>query len=130
MNWFLQILSLAKFGLLSIPRRRGAVAATLVGIAGVVAVLVGVLSISAGFRAAMAASGSPDTVMVLRSGADNEMVSGFQRDETRTIADSPGVAHSAQGPVASPELFVIIDVPKRANGAEANVPLRGVTPAA
>jgi len=129
-NWFLQIASLAKFGLLSIPRRRGAVAATIFGIAGVVTVLVGVLSISAGFKQAMTASGSPDTAMVLRSGADNEMVSGFQRSETRTIADSPGVAHSAQGPLASAELFVIIDIPKRSNGADANVPLRGVGPAA
>ena len=129
-NWLLQIASLAKFGLLSIPRRRGAVLATVIGIAGVVTVLVGVLSISAGFRQAMAASGSPDTAMVLRSGADSEMVSGFGRDETRVIGDSPGVARSAEGPLASAELFVIIDVPKRSTGTDANVPLRGVEPAA
>ena len=129
-NWFLQTASIAKFGLLSIPRRRGAVLATIVGIAGVVTVLVGVLSISAGFEQAMAASGSPDTAMVLRSGADSEMVSGFVRAETRTIADSPGVARSAQGPLSSAELFVIIDIPKRSTGKDANVPLRGVEPAA
>ena len=70
-QWFLQVVSITKFGLLSIPRRRGAVLATMVGIAGVVAVLVGVLSISAGFRQAMADSGSPDTAIVLRSGADS-----------------------------------------------------------
>jgi putative ABC transport system permease protein len=129
-QWFLQVVSITKFGLLSIPRRRGAVLATMVGIAGVVAVLVGVLSISAGFRQAMADSGSPDTAIVLRSGADSEMVSGFGRDDTRVIADSPGVAHSDHGPVASPELFVIIDIPKRSTGTDANVPLRGVEPAA
>jgi putative ABC transport system permease protein len=125
-NWLLQIASVAKFGFLSIPRRRGAVMATVIGIAGVVTVLVGVLSISAGFKQAMTASGSPDTAMVLRSGADSEMVSGFGRDETRIIADSPGVARSAQGPLSSAELFVIIDVPKRSTGLDANVPLRGV----
>lgn len=128
--WFAQVGSIAKFGLLSIPQRRGAVTATVIGIAGVVTVLVGVLSISAGFRRAMAASGSADAAIVLRSGSDSEMVSGFGRNETRLIADAPGVARNAQGPLASAELFVIISLPKRSTGTDANVPLRGVEGAA
>jgi putative ABC transport system permease protein len=129
-NWLSQTASITKFGLMSLPQRRGAVAATVIGIAGVVAVLVGVLSIAAGFRQAMAVSGSPDGAIVLRSGADSEMVSGFGRDETRVIADAPGIARTAQGPLASAELFVIIDLPKRSTGTDANVPLRGVESAA
>ncbi len=129
-NWFSQIASITKFGLMSLPQRRGAVAATVIGIAGVVAVLVGVLSIAAGFKQAMTVSGSPDGAIVLRSGADSEMVSGFGRDETRIIADAPGVARNAQGPLASAELFVIINLPKRSTGTDANVPLRGVESAA
>lgn len=129
-NWLSQIGSITKFGLMSLPQRRGAAAATVIGIAGVVAVLVGVLSIAAGFRQAMAVSASPDGAIVLRSGADSEMVSGFGRDETRLVADAPGVARNAQGPLASSELFVIIDLPKRTTGTDANVPLRGVEPAA
>src|SRR5882724_7608454 len=112
-NWFSQIASITKFGLLSLPQRRGAVGATVIGIAGVVAVLVGVLSIAAGFRQAMTVSGSPDGAIVMRSGADSEMVSGFGRAETRIIADTPGIARTAQGPLSSAELFVIIDLPKR-----------------
>lgn len=129
-NWISQIGSITKFGLMSIPQRRGAVAATVIGIAGVVAVLVGVLSIAAGFKQAMAVSGAPDSAIVLRSGADSEMVSGFSREQTRLIADSPGVARAAEGPLASAELFVIINLPKRATGTDANVPLRGVENAA
>jgi putative ABC transport system permease protein len=125
-NWFSQIGSITKFGLLSIPQRRGTVAATVFGIAGVVAVLVGVLSIAAGFKQAMTVSGAPDAAVILRSGADSEMVSGLGRDETRVIADSPGVAHTASGPLSSAELFVIINLPKRSTGLDANVPLRGV----
>jgi putative ABC transport system permease protein len=125
-NWFSQIGSITKFGLLSIPQRRGTVAATVFGIAGVVAVLVGVLSIASGFKQAMTVSGAPDAAVVLRSGADSEMVSGLGRDETRVIADSPGVAHTASGPLSSAELFVIINAPKRSTGLDANVPLRGV----
>src|SRR5882672_4225362 len=130
LNWFSQIASITKFGLMSIPQRRGAVFATVIGIAGVVAVLVGVLSIGAGFRRAMVNSGSADAAIVLRSGADSEMVSGFGRAETRLIADAPGVARNAAGPLASAELFVIINLPKRSTGTDANVPLRGVEGAA
>jgi len=92
----------------------------------VVAVLIGVLSIAQGFRRAMTVSGSPDTALVLRSGSDNEMVSGIGREDTRIIADAPGVARNADGPLASAELFVIINLPKRSTGTDANVPLRGV----
>ena len=125
-NWLSQTGAIIKFGFLSIPQRRGAVAATVIGIAGVVGVLVGVLSMAVGFEHAMASSGAPDAAIVLRSGADSEMVSGLDHDTTRLIADAPGVAHSSNGPLASPELFVIINLPKRSTGMDANVPLRGV----
>ena len=125
-NWLSQVSAVSKFGLLSIPQRRGSVAAAVFGIAGVVGVLVGVLSMGAGFRKALIASGSPDAAIVLRSGADSEMVSGFLRESTRVIADAPGVARSADGPLASAELFVIINLPKRSTGTDANVPMRGV----
>ena len=130
LNWLSQTGSVTKFGLLTIPQRRGAVVAAVFGIAGVVAVLVGVLSIAQGFRRAMTVSGSPDTALVLRSGSDSEMVSGLSREDTRVIADTAGVARSADGPLASAELFVIINLPKRSTATDANVPLRGVEPAA
>jgi putative ABC transport system permease protein len=78
----------------------------------------------------MTVSAAPDGTIVLRSGADSEMVSGLGRDQTRLIADAPGVARNAQGPLASAELFVIINIPKRSTGLDANVPLRGVENAA
>ena len=129
-NWFSQVGSVAKFGLLSIPQRLGSVAAAVIGIMGVVAVLVGVLSIGVGFKKAMTTSGSPDSAIVFRSGADSELVSGLQRESTRVIADAPGIARSDDAPLASAELFVIINLPKRSTGTDANVPMRGVEPAA
>jgi putative ABC transport system permease protein len=78
----------------------------------------------------MTASGSPDAAIVLRSGADSEMVSGFLRESTRIIADAPGVARNEEGALASAELFVIINLPKRSTHTDANVPMRGVEPAA
>src|SRR6266478_2996584 len=117
-NLFSQVASVTKFGLLSIPQRRGSVAAAVFGIIGVVAVLVGVLSIAVGFRKVMQASGSPDSAIVLRSGANDEMVSGLLRETTRIIADAPGVARGPDGPLVSPELFVIINLPKRTTGTD------------
>ncbi|HEV2211258.1 MAG TPA: ABC transporter permease [Verrucomicrobiae bacterium] len=130
LNWFSQVWSVTKFGLLGIPQRRGSVAAALFGVAGVVAVLVGVLSIAVGFRRVMTSAAPPDSVIVLRSGADSEMVSGLDRETTRIISEAPGLYRSPQGAWASPELFVIIDLPKRSSGTDANVPMRGVEPIA
>src|SRR6476659_10070364 len=101
LNWLSQVTAVTKFGLLSIPQRRGSVAAAVIGVAGVVAVLVGVLSLAAGFRKAMSASGSPDAAIVMRDGADNEMVSGLSRESTRIISAAPGVARCAEGPSSS-----------------------------
>ncbi|TDI44472.1 MAG: FtsX-like permease family protein [Acidobacteria bacterium] len=129
-NWFSQIFALIQFNLRTIWQRKGSSAAALFGIAGVVAVLVGVLSIAQGFSAVMNASGKPDTALILRSGADTEMMSGLSRETTRIIADTEGIARSTEGALASAELFVIINLPKRSTGTDANVPLRGVEPMA
>ncbi len=99
-----------------------------VGIAGVVAVFVAVLSMAAGFRKTMATTGSPDTAIVMRSGADSEMVSGLALEDVRLIGDAAGVRRGESGPLASAELFVIVDLPKRSTNTTANVPLRGVGP--
>lgn len=129
-NWLSQIASVTWFGLRTIPERKGSAIAAMFGIAGVVAVFVGVLSIAQGFRHAVTATGREDIAIVLRDGANNEMSSGLGRDEARIIKDAPGVARENGTAVASAELFVIIDVPKRSTGTDANVPFRGIEPAA
>ena len=130
LNWLSQIVSVTHVNLRSIPERKGAVLAAAVGIAGVVGVFVGFLSIAEGFHAAMKVGGAPDVAIVLRQGADTEMTSGLSREETRLVSDAPGIARNADGPLASSELFVIINLPKRSTGTDANVPFRGVSRAA
>jgi putative ABC transport system permease protein len=130
LNWLSQIVAVTLFSVRTIPERKGAAFTAVVGISGVVAVFVGVLSIAEGFRAAMKVSGADDVAVVLRSSADNEMTSGLSREETRLVADAPGIARTAEGPLASAELFVIINLPKRSTGTDANVPFRGVGQAA
>src|SRR5262245_6479853 len=128
MKFLLQILSIIGVSLRTLPARRGPALATVFGVAGVVAVLVGVLSIGEGFRAAMRPAGAEDSVIVMRSGNDSEMMSGLGRESTEIVKQAPGIARAANGPVASAELYVVIDLPKRSTGTEANVPLRGIQP--
>jgi putative ABC transport system permease protein len=129
-NWLSQIATVTWLNLRTLNQRRGASTAAAFGIMVVVAVAIAILSIAEGFRQTMASTGDPATVIVLRGGSDSEMTSGVSRDGARIIADAPGVLRSAAGPVSSSELFVVVDVPKRSTGTDANVPLRGVQQAA
>ncbi|MEM1412517.1 MAG: FtsX-like permease family protein [Pseudomonadota bacterium] len=121
-----QIVSVTRFSLASLPQRLGSSASAMLGIAGVVAVMVGVLSIAQGIMSTMTGSAKPANVMVLRSGADTEMTSGLGGDEARIITEAPGLARNGDEVLASRELFVIINSPLKSTGTDANVPLRGV----
>lgn len=125
-NWISQIFSVTTFSMRSIPQRKGSSLAAMLGIAGVVAVMVGVLSIAQGIVRTMESSAGDANAVVLRSGSDSEMMSGLGGDDTRIIAEAPGIARDQTGALASPELFVIINLPMRTTGTDANVPLRGV----
>jgi len=102
-----------------------------VGMAGVVAVLVSVLSIAEGIRATMAKTGSPDTAIVMRTGSDSEMTSILLNEDVVVVKDAPEIARApGVGPLASAELYVGIDLVKASTGTTANASLRGVEPAA
>jgi putative ABC transport system permease protein len=125
-----QIVAVTAVNLRSIGQRLGSSAVAMIGIGGVVVVFVGVLSIAEGFHKAMAETGDPQTVIVLRSGSDSEMTSIHDGESARLIAEAPGIMRSKAGPAASPELFVIVNHPRQSTGTDANVPLRGVSPEA
>lgn len=125
-----RMIAISTLSLRTLPRRAGASAVAVAGVAGVVLVFVAVLSIAEGFRAALADAGSPDTAIVMRGGSDTEVTSSLPLADTRIIKDALGVRRNADGPVASAELFVVVDLLKRGTGTVANVPLRGVQPAA
>jgi putative ABC transport system permease protein len=129
-NFIKQTLAVTMLNLRTIPQRLGSSGVAIVGIAGVVIVLVSVLSIAQGFAAAMEASGSPVRALVMRSGADSEMTSGLGGAEVDLIKQAPGLRREGQTPVASAELYVIIDIPKISTDTSANVPMRGIEPQA
>jgi putative ABC transport system permease protein len=129
-RWCSQVAAVTWLNLRSIAQRPGTSAATVAGVAGVVAVFVAVLSIGEGFERTLASTGSPETVIVMRSGSDSEMMSVLPKAETRLIENAPGILRDRSGPLASAELFVIVDLAKKSTGTAANVPLRGVSPRA
>src|SRR6266481_1192161 len=93
----------------TLPARLGSSAVAIIGIAGVVVVFVSVLSISAGFSAAMTGSGSPGRALVMRTGSDTEMTSAIEGPEVTIIKEAPGIRRDGTNVLASAELYVIID---------------------
>lgn len=123
-----QVIAVTGMSLATVPARAGTALVSVIGIGGVVAVLVAVLSISEGFRATLALAGREDIGIVLRGGSSDELSSGLSLAAVRHVMDAPGVAHEQGGALASPELYVIVDVPMKSTATPANVPFRGVGP--
>ena len=121
-----QIFAVTVMNLRNIPTRIGSSLVALVGIAGVVTVVTGVLSIGEGFRAVLSQGGAEDVAIVLRGGATDEMGSYFGQEEARIITDAQQIVRKDGNAVASAELYAIVDVPLKRTGTGANVPLRGV----
>jgi putative ABC transport system permease protein len=124
-----QIAAVTSMNVRTLPARLAPSAVAVLGMAGVVGVLIAVLSMAEGFRATMADTGEPDTVIVMRAGSDAEMTSVMMREDVTLIEDAPQIARTARGRAASAELFVIVDLMKRSTGTNAQAPLRGVSPA-
>jgi ABC-type lipoprotein release transport system permease subunit len=119
-----------KYNVRNLTARRGTILMTVVSIAFVVLVYIGVLSLAGGLGAAFGASGDPRNVLVLRDGARAETESSFPAERHREMAALPGVQTGADGlPLASGEVLVL-QILTRRDGSESNVVLRGVEPAA
>lgn len=126
MNGLTQILTVCGMNVRNLPRRLGSSSVAIFGVACVVGVFIGVLSMATGFQRTMTMAGADDMAIVMRSGATSEMTSGLGFEETQLLAQQPGVLKRNGEPVTSAELFVIVDIPKKATNTSANVPLRGV----
>ena len=67
--------------------------------------------------------------MVVQRGAQSELNDACSRESANLIMVDRRIAHDAQGRVlASPEIMVVNNMPRRQDGASVNVVVRGVTP--
>lgn len=119
-----QILEVTWMNLLNLNARRGASLVIVVGMAGVVAVLVGLLAMSAGFTAALESSGRPDRAIILREGSTQEIDGGISAEAQQIVSQLEGIAR------ASGEVYIGLDLPSRATGKPATAVGRGVAMAA
>ena len=126
MTFFKQAFTVVLIGIYTIPQRLSSAGVAVIGIAGVVVVLVGVLSIAAGFEKAMVNAGQPDRAIVMRQGSDSELSSGIGGPEVDIIKQAAGIQRNGAVSVASAEMFVVVDVNRRSTNTGSNVPLRGV----
>jgi putative ABC transport system permease protein len=92
-----QALSVTAVGIGSMRRRLGSSSVIIIGIAGVVGVLVAMLSMGAGFQKTLASGGSADTAIVLRGGSQGEAQSVLMHDDVLAIEQAPGIARDADG---------------------------------
>lgn len=130
MNWIRQTWAVTAQSLKNIPQRLGSSLAALVGVAGVVLVFVAVLSMASGFQKTLESGGGEGNVIALRSASTSELDSSMAGQQARVIKDTPGIARNGDELLASAELYVMVDLPMKSSQAGANVPLRGVEPAA
>jgi putative ABC transport system permease protein len=121
-----QFVAVTAMNLRNLPSRVGTSLVAVIGIGGVVAVLVSLLSMGEGFRAALDLSGRPDVAMILRGGSPDELSSSISREEYNAIVIAPGILRDERGPLVAGELYTIVDLPMRSTGTGANVPFRGV----
>ncbi len=120
--WAVSLMSLQ-----TLPQRLGASSVIVIGIAGVVAVLISVLAMGAGFRHTLADGGRADRAIILRGGSDAELNSNLTRADLDTIGNAPGIAKSPDGKaILSNELVTVVNIPKIDTGFDSNITLRGV----
>jgi len=122
-----QIRSITWVGLATIPQRLGSSSVVVVGIAGVVAVLVALLAMAAGFETTLRQTGTDDSAIVVRAGSQTEINSQLSHEVATLVSQAPQILHDPQGrPISSAELVVVASIPKRKTGLDANVELRGI----
>lgn len=125
-----QLGAVTALNLRGMTRRIGSSAVTIASIAGVVVVLVGILSMAHGLVRTMTTGGDPLTAIVLRDGATAESASMLGLDTVRLIKDTPGIARRDGRPLASAEFVVAVRYPRADTGKPLNISLRGVEPEA
>lgn len=112
----------------NLASRRLTTALTAGGMALVVFVFTAVLMLDAGLRATMVSTGSPDNVLVIRSGSGTEIQSSIDADQLGVLESLPHVALGADGQLmAARECVVLYSLVKKQTGVPTNVTIRGST---
>jgi putative ABC transport system permease protein len=119
------------YSLRSLALRWKSTLLAMIGIGLVVAVFVGLLAMASGFRSALQASGTAGNAIVLEKGALSELGSSISKAAEDWLANDSRIARGPNGAaLVSPELVVVVALPRRSDRELTNLGIRGVTPAA
>jgi ABC-type lipoprotein release transport system permease subunit len=104
---------------------------TLGGISLVAFVFAAVMMLAKGLEKTLVETGSDDNAIIIRKAAPAELQSQIDRDAVNIIKTQPEVALTSDGsPIATADVFVIINLLKKVSGDMGNVTVRGVEPLA
>lgn len=118
-----------KYNLRNLVVRRTTTLMTALSITLTVAVFVVLMALANGLETSLSATGDPLNVIILREGSQSENVSFVSRDSLQVIKYLAGIARDAQGqPRVSPELNVLISLPRSSGNGSSNVTIRGISP--
>jgi putative ABC transport system permease protein len=119
-----------KYNVRNLFIRWRATAATIAGIALVVAVYVLLQALAIGLEKSSRNTGYPMNVVIVRKGSTAESSSQITREQFRFIKYLPQIARDKNGnPLVSSEVVVLINLPRKNGDGEAHVLVRGVSPA-
>jgi putative ABC transport system permease protein len=128
MKTFKQVRAVVGMNLLSLPQRVATSTVVVIGIAGVVAVLISVLSLSTGLSQTLASTGHPNHAIVLSAGAQSQVGSSLSRDAVSSILSAPGIARTEQGArIASTDMLTSVRVARRDSSTLGSASFRGVS---
>jgi putative ABC transport system permease protein len=117
-----------KYNLRNLIVRRVSTLMTVGTIALVVAVFVALFALANGLNIALIATGSRENVIIIRQGSQTEMQSGVTKEAFQIIQTLPGIARDRDDkPMASAEIAVIVNLPRRGSDQSSNVTLRGLS---
>lgn len=118
------------YSLRNLWSRRLTTALTVAGMALVVFVFAATLMLVEGLQQTLVDTGSPENVVLIRKGSETEVQSGIDREAAAILASQPEVAIGDDGrPLFAREAVVLVNLVKRGGNEEANVIIRGITPA-
>src|SRR5581483_9265206 len=99
------------------------------GVALVVFVFAAVLMLAYGLEKTLVETGSDDNAIVVRKGAQSEIMSAIDRNQANIIRSQPEIAADSEGhPLAASEVVVLINLFKKESNSPALIQTRGVSP--
>ena len=94
-----------------------------------VLVFVALMALATGLQKSLSTTGQPLNLIIMREGSQSEGTSSVARDSLQVIKYLEGIAKDEKGePWVSPELLVLINLPRRGQTQGSNVTIRGLGP--